>query len=204
MFRRLSPSAPLAALFLTAATLITQAPAPAQAADRAPPEWKAGATVSGTVIQVIDGDTLRVRSSGGLADVRLHGLDAPEYNQQCTNSTGAPFQCGAEATAQMVGILRATATACASGHMHGTCLAGTGAPITCQVLDLDRKWGRPVARCFFGQTDVARELVSRGYARSAYSHDYDLIAATARFQRRGLWSGTWTDPAAVRHGKAAH
>ena len=201
MICRLSPPTVFAVLmvFVVAIAAFTSK---GHAADRAPPEWKKGATISGTVVQVIDGDTLRIRSPGGLADARLHGLDAPEFNQTCTRPNGTQFSCGAEATTQMVDILRATTAACPSGHMHGACLTGAGAPIKCEVLDLDRKWGRPVARCFFGPTDVARELISRGYARASYSHDYDLIAASARFQRRGLWSGTWTDPAEFRHGKA--
>ncbi|MCW2240693.1 thermonuclease family protein [Azospirillum canadense] len=197
-FLTAASTTPLAAILLTVATVV----APALALDRAPPEWRIGATVTGAVIQVIDGDTLRVRSGGGLADVRLHALDAPEANQTCARPTGVSFQCGAEATAQMVDILHATAAACPSGHMHGTCLAGSGVPISCEVLDLDRRWGRPVARCFLGPTDVARELVVRGYARASYAQDYVLLAAAARFQKRGLWSGTWIDPAAVRHGRS--
>lgn len=36
---------------------------------------------SGTVVKVIDGDSLVVKAAGKMIEVRLYGIDAPEYNQ---------------------------------------------------------------------------------------------------------------------------
>lgn len=165
---------------------------------RAPAEWKLGATIDVKVLHVIDGDTIRVQGNDGVADVRLHGLDAPEWNQNCKDASGSEFACGASATAQMVEILRATPIPCPSARMHGKCVKG-GLPVECTVVDLDRRWGRPVARCTAGRDDIARELISRGFAKSAYSQEYAAVAANARYLKRGLWAGTFPDPAEFRH-----
>lgn len=172
----------------------------ASAVERAPASWTVGATITGTVVQIVDGDTLRVQDASGFADVRLHGIDAPEYDQRCTDAAGADFRCGDAAARQLAELLGTPPSSCASSKMHGFCVSGV--PVRCEVLGLDRRWQRPVARCHLGATDLAREMVRRGYARSAYSHDYDLLAIGARLQRRGLWSGAWIDPAAYRRQAA--
>ena len=181
---------------LTAALIATAV----DAGDRVPASWTVGATVAGVVVQIIDGDTLRVRDVAGSADVRLHGIDAPESDQRCTTAAGAAFLCGEAAARQLADLLGASPVSCSSSRLHGICLAGV--PVRCEVLGVDRRWQRPVARCFQGATDLAREMVRRGYARSSYSHDYDLLAIGARLQSRGLWAGTWEDPASHRrqHG----
>lgn len=56
----------------------------------------AGAVLQATVVRVVDGDTLRVRSRGFDTTVRLLGIDTPE-----THAPGTPVQCfGPEATAR--------------------------------------------------------------------------------------------------------
>lgn len=42
------------------------------------------------VASVIDGDTLEIHGSR----IRLHGIDAPESRQACTESNGAAWRCG--------------------------------------------------------------------------------------------------------------
>lgn len=175
--------------------------AAADAGERAPASWTVGATVAGVVVQIIDGDTVRVRDASGSADVRLHGIDAPETDQKCTTAAGVEFLCGEAAARQIADLLGAAPIPCSSSRLHGFCLAGV--PVRCEVLGLDRRWQRPVARCFQGATDLAREMVRRGYARSSYSHDYDLLAIGARLQGRGLWAGTWEDPASHRRRQGA-
>jgi micrococcal nuclease len=45
------------------------------------PFAEAGEPFSGTVRKVIDGDSLLITAGGQNIEVRLYGLDAPEYNQ---------------------------------------------------------------------------------------------------------------------------
>lgn len=97
------------------------------AAERTPADWTPGATIQASVIQVIDGDTLRVRGNSGVADVRIHGIDAPEWNQECADDRGETFSCGKAATDQMVALLQATAVPCNSSHMHVRVCKGWGA-----------------------------------------------------------------------------
>ncbi|MEE3664518.1 thermonuclease family protein [Brenneria sp. g21c3] len=54
--------------YLLAAILLFSAPAPA-------------ATLSGTVVNVVDGDTIVVRQNGVDYRIRMLGIDAPEYRQ---------------------------------------------------------------------------------------------------------------------------
>jgi endonuclease YncB( thermonuclease family) len=163
-----------------------------------------GQVISGQVLQVIDGDTLAMRDPtdgpyrrGGVVHVRLHGIDAPEYDQTCLDHAGTPIPCGAMATATMVELLGGRTRPCSSGRMHGQCLAASR-DVSCTVVDVDRKWGRPVAICRTGSQDLGREMVALGMARAAYGYDYAALGALARFERRGLWSGRFDDPAESR------
>lgn len=165
-----------------------------------PAEWSPGARLDVAVLQIIDGDTIRVRGASGVVDVRLHGIDAPEWSQTCLTRTGDKFMCGRKAAEVLNGIISGHSVDCPSGRMHGLCITG-GLPVSCVVLDIDRKWGRPVAKCFAGRNDMGREMVSLGFAKAAYSHDYTSLAALARLTRKGLWSGEFGDPASFRRGR---
>lgn len=165
-----------------------------------PAEWSPGVRLDVAVLQIIDGDTIRVRGASGVVDVRLHGIDAPEWSQTCLTRTGDEFMCGRAAAEVLNGIISGHPVACPSGRMHGLCITG-GLPVSCVVLDMDRKWGRPVAKCFAGRSDMGQEMVSKGFAKSAYSGDYAGLAAIARLTRKGLWSGEFGDPASFRRGR---
>src|SRR6056297_773713 len=95
--------------------------------------------VRGTV-QVIDGDTLEV----GGTRVRLHGIDAPEHDQRCTDADGVRWRCGAWVTER----LRAR-------------IGGRSA--SCAAVTTDR-YDRVVATCSVGGEDVGRMLVAGGLA----------------------------------------
>lgn len=162
-----------------------------------PAEWSPGATLDVSVAQIIDGDTIRVRRASSIVDVRLQGINAPEWNQLCKARNGETFACGKQATEVLSEIIGANPVACRSDRMHGLCVTG-GLSVTCHVLTIDRKWGRPVAKCFAGRTDMGRELVSRGFAKAAYGEDYVSLDASARLLRKGLWAGKFEDPVAFR------
>lgn len=73
---------------------------------------------------VVDGDTLRINGSR----IRLHGIDAPESDQQCEDATGESYPCGRRATA----ALRS---------------AVSGERVNCERRTVDR-YGRIVAVCY--------------------------------------------------------
>ncbi|MBR0682402.1 thermonuclease family protein [Roseomonas eburnea] len=121
----------------------------------------------------MDGDTLA--TAGGR--LRIHGIDAPESDQTCRRG-GQAYACGEAAR-------RALAA-----------LPGNGR-LTCEALDTDR-YGRRVVRCRnAGGLDIGRELVRQGWAVAfaRYAEDYAAEANEARAARRGLWDGSFENPA---------
>lgn len=125
---------------------------------------------------VTDGDTIRINN----LPIRLHGIDAPEAEQDCTTEHGFPFACGDAAT----NALR---------------LALDRQEVTCVALDEDR-YGRIVARCFVQGQDVGQKMVATGYARAyrRYSAEYVPDEDMARAAGLGLWSANMQTPATYR------
>ena len=127
---------------------------------------------------VIDGDTLEVRGRR----IRLHGIDAPESRQRCEDGTRQSYRCGQRA---------ALALADRIGR----------APVTCETRDTDR-YGRLIAVCYQGTTDLNAWLVTGGHAVAyrRYSTDYVGEERLARAARRGLWAGRFVMPWDWRRG----
>ena len=94
---------------------------------------------SGTAV-VSDGDSLRI----GGDRIRLTGFDAPELDQVCWREDGSEWSCGREARAAMRGLLE-------------------GGEIACRPEGED-KYGRVLARCSVGETDLGASMVSAGLA----------------------------------------
>jgi endonuclease YncB( thermonuclease family) len=59
---------------------------------------------------VIDGDTLNISGT----HIRLEGIDAPELDQSCTDSSGKTWSCGKAAADELKAHIRAQDLACAS------------------------------------------------------------------------------------------
>ena len=131
-----------------------------------------GEYISGTSVTVIDGDGLKV----GGQHIRIWGIDAPETEQSCTRD-GQSYACGGEATALMRELVRE-------------------GDIRCEEKDRDR-YGRIVARCFAGETDLAAEMVRQGYAldwRRYSGGFYARQEREARRAQRGIWAGEFEKP----------
>ncbi len=132
-------------------------------------------------VRVIDGDTIDV---GGVR-VRLHGIDAPEIGQTCTNANGAVWECGRwvaqEARARW-----------------------QGAHARCDMRDIDR-YGRVVAVCRIGGEDIGRALVRDGLAVAyrRFSMAYDLDEKAAVIAGRGLHGHDMQRPGEFRSNSAA-
>ena len=59
-------------------------------------------------VQVVDGDSLR----RGDTDIRLHGIDAPEYRQTCRDKHGAEYACGKQAANALRSLVREGEVSC--------------------------------------------------------------------------------------------
>lgn len=135
--------------------------------------WTQEMLLTGTAVP-IDGDSFRLNGR----EVRLKGIDAPEYSQTCTR-LGKDVACGREAAAALRRLL-------------------ARAPVTCTGGEEDR-FRRLLAQCRVLGVDIAATLVRDGYAVS-YG-DYLVEEAEARNDNRGLWSGTFETP---RDWRARH
>lgn len=136
-----------------------------------------GERISGGVT-VIDGDTLDM----GGTRFRLYGIDAPEKAQICQKG-GSDYFCGQEA-------LRALAQAIGDRD------------VACEEQDVDA-YGRVVAICFVGETELNRWMVAQGQALAyqQYSIRYLLDEWQAKKARKGLWRGAFEKPWDYRHGR---
>jgi micrococcal nuclease len=142
-------------------------------------------TVTGRVVSVGDGDTLRVATGGKTITVRLACVDSPETAQ-------APF--GKAATERLRQLLP------------------PGQQITLRVADTDR-YGRSVAKVYKGDLSINLVLVQEGQAvvyREYLSACPELrerllkAEANAKSRRIGFWNqASPILPADFRRGKRA-
>ncbi|MFC5507243.1 MULTISPECIES: thermonuclease family protein [Hyphomicrobiales] len=114
------------------------------------------------IARAIDGDSLRLAGE----ELRLQGLDAPEFRQTCTDPGGRTVECG-----------RASRRALEALLARGL--------VTCEIGKIDR-YGRGLAQCRQGETDINATLVREGHA-VAYG-GYRSEEAQAQAAGRGLWA----------------
>lgn len=123
-------------------------------------------------VHVVDGDSLRK----GDTDIRLHGIDAPEYRQSCRDKHDAEYLCGKLSANALRGLVR-------------------GREVSCTSIETDR-YGRAVAVCKIGDLDINGEMVRLGWALaySRHSTSYLRAEAEAKKAERGIWAGTFEKP----------
>jgi endonuclease YncB( thermonuclease family) len=135
-------------------------------------------TVDGSAIIVRDGDTLTIAQE----DYRLHGIDAPEYNQICKTAAGSDWPCGKRARGELVALV-------------------AGRKLTCEDRARD-KYKRVVTTCIDDDgIDIAQSMIVAGLAVSFGGFaegPYAADEAIARTARHGLWQGAFEPPASWR------
>ena len=158
------------------------------------PQWVSGEVSSrptqdrpaGGRYHAIDGDSFTL----GDREIRLHGIDAPEYRQTCRAGGGKMVNCGKLARDELSRLIG----------------AGT---VTCRVIERDR-YGRQVSDCMAGETNINREMVRNGWAVAYRRHldGLDLIRYAkdeqdAHAARRGIWQWVFETPETYRtHNRA--
>lgn len=127
---------------------------------------------------VIDADTLEIQDKR----VRLHGVDAPERQQNCYIN-GQAWPCGRHASLELAEWLGEKTVVCRRR-----------APDS---------YGRMVASCYRRIDDVGAWLTVNGWAVAAtkYSHSYVDEQETARRERRGIWQSDFVMPWDYRNGE---
>lgn len=146
--------------------------------------WMPPPVMTMPLIHVIDGDSLTMRQGEERIVVRLTGLDAVEYTQDCGRADGSRWLCGREARSALEK------------------LAGPG-PLHCELTAKDI-YRRTLATCrtqpFPEGVDLGAEMVRQGWA-VATDDAYLIEEAEAQAGRRGIWQGRFSRPADWR---AAH
>lgn len=120
---------------------------------------------------IVDGDTIKL----GKKRIRLHGIDAPELDQQCQ--------------------LKEQIIACGKISRHALIGFTVGALVQCDRIDIDR-YGRDVSRCSAEGLDISSAMVRSGHAVAyrEYSLDYVTDEDSAKGRKFGMWKGAFQMP----------
>ncbi len=126
--------------------------------------------------RAVDGDSFKA----GDVEIRLYGIDAPEYRQTCSDG-GRQQPCGRMALDALSRLIR-------------------GRDVRCSVMDRDR-YGRQVSVCRDGTVEINREMVRLGWALAYRRHalDYVKVEREAKAARRGIWAWRFQMPEAFRN-----
>lgn len=125
-------------------------------------------------VEIVDGDSLRREGQ----EIRLHGVDAPEYRQTCQDVAGANYACGRRAREALRDIINRRDVHCVS-------------------VETDR-FERAISTCTIGDLDIGAEMVRKGWAIVIRSSRYGAAEREARQAKRGMWAGTFEWPAEYR------
>lgn len=113
----------------------------------------------------IDGDSLMWDNK----EIRLFGIDAPEYNQTCLDKNKQEYPCGQEAFKHIKKLLKK--------------------PIDCKIISKD-KYKRNLAIC----DDINAKMVASGWAVSYYGDDFKQEEKDAKQNKLGIWQGKFIRP----------
>lgn len=127
----------------------------------------------------VDGDSLEMTGF----DIRLLGIDAPEAIQTCKRN-GEDWACGQDAKVMLSALVEGKVLNC---RQHGS-----------------DAYGRVVASCKAGRTDVAEALVRAGLAVALpkFSDAYVHVEAQAKARNVGIWASEFEMPADFRAANA--
>lgn len=108
--------------------------------------------------------------------VRLFGVDAPDTDQVCSNSTGSSYNCGEEAASWVRNWIDQN-------------------PIDCYILKVNPN-GQDLATCIWGEYDIGAALVGAGWgiADIRETSIYKPYEAKAQSESSGLWQGSFYSP----------
>ena len=121
--------------------------------------------------KIIDGDTIHI----GKNKIRLHGIDAPEWNQPCSINNEV-WECGKKSTLALKRLI-------------------DNQTVVCEIKDIDQ-YKRYIAVCFSNKINLNKEMVHNGWAIAYryYSKEYVLEEDKARKNKMGIWKGKFLEP----------
>lgn len=122
-------------------------------------------------IKVVDGDSFFI----GKKEIRLSGIDAPEYFQDCYDANGKKYACGKKAKEALVELI--------------------GPDLVCDKLLTD-KYKREVAVCYSKGENINKKMVEIGWAVAykRYTDEYNEAEKLAKKNKKGVWQGRFLKP----------
>lgn len=127
-------------------------------------------------VKVLDGDSLVVDG----VEVRLEGIDAPEYKQKCYKESGKKYDCGERSKQELIKFIN-------------------GRKVVCESKGYD-KYHRMLGICFVEDKNINSYMVESGWAV-----EYDLYESmfpeeekSAKENKRGMWQGRFMKPELYR------
>jgi len=122
----------------------------------------------------LDGDSIKV----GKKEVRLFGLDAPEYKQLCLDKNNQEYSCGIISYEFLKKLI-------------------TGKKVNCVYAEKD-KYDRYLGKCFVEDISINEEIVKNGmaviYNFTESSDKMDNLEKQARDSKIGIWQGSFELP----------
>lgn len=126
------------------------------------------------IAKVIDGDSISVDDR----EVRLFGIDAPEYHQTCFDGKRHEYSCGKASQEFLYDLIN-------------------GKKVTCHYAEKD-KYNRFLGKCEIGKISINQEIIKNGMAviyNFTESDDVmDMLESKAKEQKIGIWQGAFQLP----------
>lgn len=126
-------------------------------------------------IKVLDGDSIRI----GEREIRLSGLDAPEYDQTCKDSEGKDYACGQKSLKALRHLV--------------------GPDLKCKMIAKD-KYKREISSCESRGININKKMVEIGWAvaYTRYTKEYTAAEKLAKKNKVGVWQGRFMKPELYR------
>lgn len=126
-------------------------------------------------LRVIDGDSLMLDRK----EIRLSGIDAPEFRQTCYDANNKEYPCGQKATQALKKL--------------------AGEDIKCKHITKD-KYKRYVSICYSNGINLNKKMVEKGWAvaYTRYTNAYVQAEKQAKQQKKGVWQGRFLKPELYR------
>lgn len=123
-------------------------------------------------VYVKDGDSLSLNGR----EIRLLGIDAPEYRQVCDDASGRKYDCGEKAKDYLKSLVK-------------------GKKVSCRKIAVDI-YKRELSKCYAGKTYLNRKMLEVGWAVVYRSKNkrYKEWENEARENKRGMWQGKFMRP----------
>lgn len=123
---------------------------------------------------VLDGDSIKVDKK----EVRLFGIDAPEYKQKCLDKNNEEYGCGKVSLEFLKKLIE-------------------GKKIECIFAQKD-KYDRFLAKCFAENISINEEIIKNGmaviYNFNESSSKMDELENYAKNNKIGIWQGSFELP----------